>query len=432
MKKNEIYEVTCTDLTDMAAGVCRIKEQVVFVYNLLPGEKAKIKIIKVNKNFAIGIVIERLSDAQIRQVPVCPYAKLCGGCQLQHVKYADQLSLKTKWMQNLFTPIPVKKCLGNTNPLLYRNKAQFPVQIKDGKVITGFYRKHSHDVVDMKRCMIQSEDINEIYDWIKKHLTIKNAKGLRHIFIRSSYQTKEAQVVFIGNTNQLQTLPKDLANFFPQIKSIVFNYNVRKDNVILGDDYDVLYGRDYIVEKCMGNEVRLNFKSFFQVNPVMMEVLYQCGIDAAQLSGKESCLDLYAGTGTIGMAISKSAKKVIGVEIIPEAVENAKENVRRNQLMNCEYICQDATIFTNQYQEQIDVVFVDPPRKGMNSQGIEDIVRLMPQKIIYISCNPKTLKRDLLLFKEMGYDCKDIQPVDMFAYTTGVECVATIYKRTNS
>ena len=431
MKKNEEYKVICTDITDMAAGVCRIEDHVVFVYDLLPEEEAVIRIIKVNKKFSIGKVIQRLKDSPARQQPVCEYARLCGGCQLEHIRYEEQLKLKTKWMQQLFAPIPVLDTLGNENPLFYRNKAQFPVQIKDGKVQTGFYRKHSNDIVDGTCCMIQSHEINDIYGWIQSRLNVKNAQGLRHIFIRVSYTTKQAQVVFIGETEkEIEKLVSDLTQAFPAIVSVVFNYNTRNDNVILGDEYKVLYGSDSITEMCMKNEVNLHFKSFFQVNPVMMEKLYQCAIDGACLSGQEICIDMYAGAGTIGMAIASQAKKVIGVEIVEEAVINAKENVKRNHITNCEYICQDATLFANECQEDVDVVFVDPPRKGMSEQGIKDIVRLNPEKIMYISCNPNTLKRDLNIFEHEGYTCLQVQPVDMFAYTTGVECVATLKRTT--
>ena len=431
MKKNEEYNVECIDITDMAAGVCRIEDQVVFVYDLLPGEKARIKIIKVNKKFAIGKVIEHIQKSKARQELVCKYARLCGGCQLEHIRYEDQLKIKTQWMKELFAPISVRNTLGNKNPLYYRNKAQFPVQIKDGNVLTGFYRKHSNDIVDEMECKIQSKEINDMYAWIKARLTVKNAQGLRHIFIRSSYTTLQAQVVFIGtHENEIQKLVPELVQTFPQIVSVVFNYNTRNDNVILGEEYKVLYGSDSIIEMCMKNEVQLHFKSFFQVNPVMMETLYQCAIDGAKLSGKETCIDMYAGAGTIGMAISSMAKRVIGVEIVEEAVINAKANLARNQIQNCEYICQDATEFAKECKEDIDVVFVDPPRKGMSEQGIQDIVRLQPEKIMYISCNPKTLKRDLLAFEQLGYTCLYVQPVDMFAYTTGVECVAAMERTT--
>ena len=431
MRKNEEYIVTCIDITDMAAGVCRVEDRVVFVYDLLPDEVAKIKIIKVNKKFAIGKVIQRIESSKDRQEIVCEHARLCGGCQLEHVRYEAQLKYKTQWMKELFAPIVVLPTLGNENPLYYRNKAQFPVQIKDGKVVTGFYRKHSNDVVDSDCCKIQSPAINEMYAWIRLRLTVENAQGLRHIFIRSSYLSHQSQVVFIGESEEkIQAIVPALVAAFPNLVSVVFNYNTRNDNVILGDTYTVLYGSDSIVELCMGNEVRLHFKSFFQVNPVMMETLYQCAIDGAKLSGQETCIDMYAGAGTIGMAISKQAKKVIGVEIVEEAVLNAKENVKRNQITNCEYICQDATVFANECKEHVDVVFVDPPRKGMSEQGIQDIVRIQPNTVMYISCNPKTLKRDLDLFEQWDYNCTYVQPVDMFAYTTGVECVARIERTT--
>ena len=195
--------------------------------------------------------------------------------------------------------------------------------------------------------------------------------------------------------------------------------------MILGDTYKVLYGNDYIIEKCLGNKVKLHFKSFFQVNPIQMEVLYNQAIKAANLSGNETCIDMYAGTGTIGMAVSKHAKSVIGVEIVKEAVDNANENTKMNHLDNCHYVCQDATDFAHEHKnDKIDVVFIDPPRKGMTENGIQDTVTMQPEKIIYVSCNPKTLSRDLKIFKNYGYQCEYVQPVDMFCQTTGLECVA--------
>ena len=225
------------------------------------------------------------------------------------------------------------------------------------------------------------------------------------------------------------SLSKLLKNTFSNITSIVFNYNTRNDNVILGDTYKVLYGNDYIIEKCLGNKVKLHFKSFFQVNPIQMEVLYNQAIKAANLSGNETCIDMYAGTGTIGMAVSKHAKSVIGVEIVKEAVDNANDNTKMNHLDNCHYVCQDATDFAHERKsDKIDVVFIDPPRKGMAENGIQDTVTMQPEKIIYVSCNPKTLSRDLKIFKNYGYQCEYVQPVDMFCQTTGLECVAKLSK----
>lgn len=429
MKKNEEYIVTCIDDTDLNSGVVKIDDMVVFVPNLLIGEKAKIKIVKVNKKYAFGIITQLLEPSINHQELTCEVAKTCGGCQLQHMKYAYQLDYKYKHVKKLFEDIEVKPILGMDNPWYYRNKAQFPVKIKDGKVQMGFYRQHSNDVVTCKECKIQDFTINEIFGFIQKHITIEMAEGLRHIFIRHS-STDEIQVVFIGkNEKNILSLSKLLKNTFSNITSIVFNYNTRNDNVILGDTYKVLYGNDYIIEKCLGNKVKLHFKSFFQVNPIQMEVLYNQAIKASNLSGNETCIDMYAGTGTIGMAVSKHAKSVIGVEIVKEAVDNANDNTKMNYLDHCHYVCQDATDFAHDHKDdKIDVVFIDPPRKGMTENGIKDTITMQPDKIVYVSCNPKTLSRDLKIFKNYGYQCEYVQPVDMFCQTTGLECVAKLVK----
>ena len=429
MKKNEEYIVTCIDDTDLKSGVVKIDDMVVFVPNLLIGEKAKIKIVKVNKKYAFGIIIQLLEPSINRQELTCEVAKTCGGCQLQHMKYAYQLDYKYKHVKKLFEDIEVKPILGMDFPWYYRNKAQFPVKIKDGKVQMGFYRQHSNDVVTCKECKIQDHMINKVFSFIQKHITLEMAQDLRHVFIRHS-STDEIQVVFIGKSEKnIISLSDQLKNTFANITSIVFNYNTRNDNVILGDTYKVLYGNDYIIEECLGNKVKLHFKSFFQVNPKQMEVLYSQAIKAADLSGNETCIDMYAGTGTIGMAVSKHAKSVIGVEIVKEAVDNANDNTKMNHLDNCHYICQDATDFAHDHKDdKIDVIFIDPPRKGMTENGIKDTVTMQPNKIVYVSCNPKTLSRDLKIFKEYGYQCEYVQPVDMFCQTTGLECVAKLTK----
>ena len=429
MKKNEEYIVTCIDDTDLNSGVVKIDDMVVFVPNLLIGEKAKIKIVKVNKKYAFGIIIQLLEPSINRQALTCEVAKTCGGCQLQHMKYAYQLDYKYRHVKKLFENIEVRPILGMKNPWYYRNKAQFPVKIKDGKVQMGFYRQHSNDVVTCKECKIQDHSINEVLSFIQKQITLEMAQDLRHVFIRHS-STDEIQVVFIGkNEKNVLSLSKQLKNAFTNITSIIFNYNTRNDNVILGETYKVLYGNDYIIEECLGNKVKLHFKTFFQVNPTQMEVLYTQAIQAANLSENETCIDMYAGTGTIGMAVSKHAKSVIGVEIVKEAVDNANDNTKMNHLTNCHYVCQDATEFAHEHKnDKIDVIFIDPPRKGMTENGIKDTITMQPDKIVYVSCNPKTLSRDLKIFKQYGYQCEYVQPVDMFCHTTGLECVAKMYK----
>lgn len=428
MKKNEQYTVECVALTDLAAGVCRIDEEAVFVYDLLPGEKARIQIIKTYSKYAIGKVIERLTTSQARQEPVCPVAKWCGGCQMQHIAYAEQCGFKNQWLQDLFRTYPLLPIRKAEDPLLYRNKAQFPVQVRNGKVEMGFYRLHSNTIVDTKECFIQSPAINKVFLWIKEHISLEQARCLRHVMIREGKD--HIQVVFIGERNiDLNQFTARMTKRFSEIESVVFNENRRNDNVILGEKYDVLYKNDWIMAECMGNRIKLHFKSFFQVDPAQTEILYQTAIDLAQLKKEDRLVELYAGTGTIGMAMAPYVKEVTGVEIVKEAVDNANENVRLNHIENCSYICQDATAFAREYEGECDVLVVDPPRKGLSEEGIGHIERIAPKKMIYISCNPKTLRRDLDRLKERGYDCSILQPVDMFPYTTGIECVALIEKR---
>lgn len=436
MKKNEKYIVECIDDTNQGSGVVKINDQVVFVPDLLKGEVAKIKVLKVLKNYSFGKIIEIIESSPARIEPKCKVSNKCGGCSYQHIDYAAQLELKTRHLKNRverkFRDIEVKDTLGMNDPFYYRNKAQFPVQINDGKVVMGFYRKHSNDIVPCDVCLIQTKKINEIYQFIKENITLKMADGLRHILMRYADKTDNFQIVFIGSKKQnYDILIKTLLDKFDCIKSIVFNLNKRNDNVILGDKYEVLYGEDYILENCMSNLVKLHFKSFYQVNPSQMEVLYSCAIEAAELTDDMTCIEMYSGVGTIGMAVSKYVKKVIGVEIVPEAVKNAKENCKLNGIVNCEYVCQDATIFAKECKDKkmnVDVVFVDPPRKGMTHQGIQDITTISPKKVVYVSCNYETLIRDLASFEQFEYKCKCIQPVDMFCHTTGLECVALIEK----
>lgn len=434
MKKNEEFIVECIDDTNQAAGVVKLDDFVVFVPNLLVSEIAKIKILKVQKTYAFGKIIELIKTSKYRINPKCPVFSKCGGCQYQYMDYQEQLHrkhhhLKTR-VTRLLGNIEVREVLGMNDPFYYRNKAQFPVQIKDDKVIMGFYRQHSNDIIPCSQCMIQSHEINDIYVYLQDALDVQLAQGLRHIFIRVSKYTKEAQVVFIGSQqNDWKKLIQNLTSYFPNIVSVIYNENKRNDNVILGERYEVLYGKDHIIEECLGNKVKLHFKSFFQVNPDGMEILYNEAIKAANLSKEMTCIEMYSGVGTIGMAVSKHVNSVIGVEIVKEAVENARENCKMNHIENCQYICQDATLFAAECKKQnkkVDVLFVDPPRKGMSEQGIKDILTMNPKKVVYVSCNYETLLRDLSIFTQESYQCQYIQPVDMFAQTTGLECVALI------
>lgn len=428
MKRNTEFETECTDLSDQGYGVCRYRDEIVFVPGLLPTEKARVRIVYPSSRFSIGKAITRYTDSPARQEPLCPAASQCGGCMLQHMQYKDQLTWKTKWMKRLFKGVDVADTLGSTD-YYYRNKAQFPVAVKDGKVISGFYRPHSHDIVDTEACAIQQQEINAIYHWLRNNLSVSTAQYLRHILIRHSQKTGQSQVVFIGTKNRFKPIARKLAAAFPSIVSVVFNKNEREDNVILGEEYEVLHGSDSIVEDCLGLQIDLHFKSFFQVNPVMMEVLYEKALELADLKETDQVIDMYSGTGTIGLLAARKAGQVTGVEIVEEAVENARRNARRNGVDNAMFVCADATEFARHYKEEgkkADVLFVDPPRKGLTEQGIEDIATIGPEKIVYVSCNPRTLKRDLDRFMDKGYVPGTIQPVDLFPQTPNVECVVLL------
>ncbi len=429
MKRNEEFTGECTDLSDQGYGVLRHNGEVVFVPGLLPQEKARIRVILAKKSFAIGRVMERLSDSPERTQALCPVFGKCGGCALQDLEYQSQLAWKTDWMRRKFPGIEVRDTLGMKDPYNYRNKAQFPVQVTgEGEVITGFYRPNSHTIVDTDTCLIQDERLNELFQYIRKELTSRLAKGLRHIFLRRSRKTGQSQVVFIGEENHFEDLTAKLVSVFPDLVSVVFNHNDRQDNVILGDESVILHGSESIEEDCLGIRIRLNFKSFFQVNPEMMDVLYNTAMEAADIHPGDSVIDMYSGTGTLGLLAARRGAQVTGVEIVPEAVENAWENARLNGITNAQFVCQDATEFARQFQDQADVLIVDPPRKGLSGQGIEDIARIDPRRIVYVSCNPNTLKRDLERFEQKGWKARWVQPVDMFPQTPNVEAVCLLEK----
>ena len=432
MQKNELYPVICEDITNQGYGIVHIDAMTVFVFGLLPGEKAKIRILKVLSRYAFGKIEERYTSSAHRQEPVCPAFGKCGGCAFLHMEYSASLKVKQDYVQSLFDrarlPIKVEFPLFPQDPYAYRNKAQFPVQVKEGKVQMGFYRPHSHDVINCPKCMIQSDAINHVYQTIRQKIQPEAAAGLRHVLIRSNRNNK-IQIVWIGSENRFQTLSQELVATLPQIVSIVFNKNTRKDNVILGETYEVLYGTDFLVQECRGLQMDVHFKSFYQVNPVMMEVLYQTAIDLADLQDFMHVVDLYSGTGTISCLVSRHVQSVIGVEIVEEAVQDAKRNALRNHLDNVEFVCEDAGVYARKHAQKTDVLFVDPPRKGLSIEATEHIQSFDPDKIIYISCNPNTLVRDAKRLQEAGYACQRVQPVDMFCQTAGLECVSLFVKR---
>ena len=429
MKKNERFTVQILDETNLGYGVARVEDWVVFVPDVLKDERIDIKITKVKKSYAYARCMQILSPSGRRIEPKCPVAKTCGGCQLQHRDRQSQCQFKQAQIEKLFPDETVLPILEAKQPWNYRNKAQFPVQIEDGKVKIGFYRRHSNDIVSTDRCAIQQEPINQILAFLQQDLPVSQAVGLRHIFIRAD-RSGQAQVVFIGTINHgWKECIDEMVHRYPFVCSVLYNHHEGKGNVIVGDWTETLYGRPTLDMHYLDLSVSLSFQSFFQVNTDQMEELYRQILHALEWNKEMRVVEFYSGTGTIGMTVAHKVKEVIGVEIEEKAVENAEENCERNHILNAHYICSDATQFAarmKQKKEHFDVVVVDPPRKGCTVQGLEDMVSLRPEYIIYVSCNPVTLKRDLEILKEQGYDCRWIRPVDMFPQTIHVETVVLL------
>lgn len=440
MKKNDKVIGTCTSYTYDGHGVVKIDGFPLFVKGLMLGECAEIVVTMVKKTFGYGKYLNIQEKSPERVEPICPIAHMCGGCQLQHMSLQHQCAFKKSQVEEVMQRIahidtPVEDVLTMENPYHYRNKAQIPVGCKEQHVITGFYRINSNDIIDMDHCYIQSERINEVLECVKKQLQHhQNASVFRHILIKHAFHSDEIMVAFIVNQRKIPYIKEmvdALTAQIPQVKSILLNINQRKDNVILGDEEILIYGDSYITDTIHGLTFRISMKSFYQVNPIQTEVLYGKALEFAQLTGTETVIDLYCGVGTISMFLAQKAKQVIGIEIVPSAIEDAKQNAQRNHLENITFICSDAATYAKQLAQQhtqVDVVVVDPPRKGCDMVTLESIVMMQPKRIVYVSCKASTLARDLRILEDLGYHTQKIQPVDMFAQTYGVECVALLNK----
>ena len=447
IQKNEEYVVEIIDNGYEGEGIAKIDDFTIFVQGAILGEKVKIVIVKVLKSYAYGKIIEFINKSKYRQEPDCNTYKRCGGCNLRHIKYKETLNLKQNIVQNLvnkalINKITVEQTVGMKNPYHYRNKAQYPVGIdKEGNPIIGVFANRTHDVIPMQNCLIQdteSENIAKfILEFIKQNdISVYNEntkKGLfRHIVIKKGLKTEQLMCILVINGRNIpyeKELIAKLNNKFPNIKSIIKNINIKNTNVILGTENINIYGNEYI-EDIMGEYVfRISPLSFYQVNPVQAENLYNLAVDMAEISKNDVVFDLYCGIGTISIFVAKYAKKVYGVEIVKEAVDMAIENAKRNHVENIEFLDGDAEYVVDKLINDdgitADVVIFDPPRKGLDNKTIDNILKILPKKVVYISCNPATLVRDLTKF-ENYYDVLKIQPVDMFPFTSHVECVSVL------
>ena len=453
VEKNKIYEMQIDALGSNGEGIGRIDGYTVFVEGALPGEKISVLIVKVKKNYGYGKLMEILEVSPERREPMCPVAKQCGGCQLQHLSYEAELAYKTREVKDVMERIggirnvEVKPALGMENPWRYRNKAQFPVgRGKDGCAI-GFYAKRSHRIVDTDQCFLQNACNDEIIGIVRAFLNEFNIplydeekhKGLvRHILTRIGRNSGEIMVCFVINGKKLPNsdILVERLKAVEGVVSIVLNVNKEKTNVILGQKIITLWGKDTITDSIDGIEFEISPLSFYQVNPIQTEVLYGKAVELAGLKGEETVLDLYCGIGTISLFFARKAKKVFGVEIVPEAIADAKKNAARNGITNAEFAVGAAEeVIPRLYKEEgitADIVVVDPPRKGCDEKLLETILQISPEKIVYVSCNPATWARDLAVLKEGGYELKEVQPVDQFSHSVHVEVVSLLQKQNRS
>jgi len=428
-------------LNDDGAGVVINDKDKITVMNLLPGEEAKLSLQKSGK-FYDATIIERLNSSEDRINPKCSYFGVCGGCQLQHLSYSRQLKFKSGMVKKLMsTFVDVDKIVGMDDPYYYRNKAISSFAWQTKKVQSGFYKQYSHDVVPIKKCIVQDKVADPIIETVTKLCNDFKYKVydqdrefgfIRHVLIRTGFESKEVMVVLVvankifpGKNNFVKALTKA----HPEITTIVQNINDRKTSVVLGDFEQVIYGKGMIQDSLCGLKFNLSPKSFYQINPIQTEKLYNIAMDMANLTEEDIVVDTYSGIGTISLIAAQKCKQVFGVEINKDAIRNSIKNARINNIKNTQFIQGDAgEVMVQMAKEEMPVstVFMDPPRAGSDETFLSSVVKLKPKQIIYISCNPQTQARDLTYLTRRGYKVDKLVPVDMFPHTTHVETVCKL------
>jgi len=445
LTKNQIYEAVIEDYTSEGQGVARIEGCAVFIPNAIAGERVKVRIEVAKKTWASGKMVEILERSPHRINRECPVAKLCGGCDFWHMDYAEESRLKAQRVKNCLNrmggesleSVPIlaaPTCYG------YRNKAQYPVSVRKGKAIAGFFKAGTHEVIENKRCLILPEESDRVkdivMDYVNQYRVMPydevNHKGLlRHIYVRRGAVSGQVLVCLVINGRKI---PKpevliERLKAVPGFTTLVLSLNTKKGNAILGDEFVTLYGPGYIEDTLCGLTFRLSPRSFYQVNHHQAQRLYEAAIAQAEITKDDTVLDLYCGVGTITLAMASAAGKVIGVEVIPQAVEDARDNAKRNGIENAEFFCGDAgqaALELEQKGIRADVVVVDPPRKGLNADTIEALARFSPRRIVYVSCDPATLARDVALLKQRGYALKNAMAADLFPRCAHVETVVLL------
>lgn len=447
IEKNKEYIVDIIDNGYEGEGIAKINDFTIFIPGAIKGEKVKVIIVKVLSSHAFGKIVEIINTSNSRKEVDCTTYKRCGGCNLRHINYADTLNIKREIVQNLVNKtlkneVKVKETIGMDKPFYYRNKAQYPVgKDKENKPVMGVFANRTHEIIPINKCYIQNEQTEEIAKyafelWNKNNLSIydeKTRKGLlRHIVTKIGIKTNEIMLILVINSDKFKDeegFVRNIINKYPNVKTIVKNINTKNTNVILGDKNVKLYGDGYIKDRLGEYIFKISPLSFYQVNPIQAEKLYNIGVQAAKINKNDVVFDLYCGLGTISIFMAKYAKEVYGIEIVDEAVKMAEENASLNNVENTKFISGDVEIVLDELiniKHIIpDVIMIDPPRKGLDNKSIENIMKIRPNRFVYISCNPATLVRDLAKFENM-YDVQEIQPVDMFPWTSHVECVAVL------
>lgn len=420
----------------------------IFVDDVLPGEVIEAQITERAKNYGRASLQNIIMESPLRVKPICPLFGSCGGCQLMHLDYSKQLEFKQQQVFRAFERLPVSivneaiiaPCLPSPSPLAYRNKIQLPIsKDENGQMLIGLYARSSHDIVNIEKCYVHCELGEDVFQHVQTILKQSNLQSydpisglgeLKYLLIKTAINTQQVLVVLVTSdvdTSQLTSVAKTIMDRCPSVKGVIQNVNGINNNVVLGNQFRLLAGNDAVEEKICGLTFKVSPASFFQVNPAQAECLYTKAIELADFNGEENVLDAYCGVGTLSLLIAQKAKHVIGVECVSEAIEDAKQNAIANRMANTSFVCANAEFFILNV-ENIDVVFLNPPRKGCDITFLAGLTKLNPKTIIYISCDPGTLARDVSYLQQNGYELNLIQPFDMFPQTAHVECVVRLIK----
>lgn len=449
LKKNDDIKLDVDSVTGQGCGIGRYDGLAVFVDGALMDEQVYAHIIKVKSSYAVGKLKSILTPSKDRVEPKCPVYDACGGCTLQHLSYEAQLKVKQEQVKDAmerlggFKDIEVLPIIGMKNPERYRNKGSFPLGYVDESVEAGFFKQRSHTLVPLNDCIIQKSKIvqavNAVTEWANEYgvppYNEETHEGiLRHVMVRTTADEKQVMVVIVttGPILNVPQLIEKLKSNIEGLTSIIHNVNSKVTNVILGDEFDVIWGSDYITEKINGLKFNVSAASFLQVNPEQTVKLYNTAINNLGLTGEETVVDVFCGIGTISLLIAKKAKQVVGIEIVKEAIVDAKQNARENGIENVEFICADAEEAFPKIAssgKKIDAVMLDPPRKGCDEKTLNAIINAKIEKVVYVSCNPATLARDCRLLCDNGYEIKSVQPVDMFPHSGHVETVCLLSRK---